>query len=70
MKSRIEIEQVPVKPFPKLMKCTTDNTVIFFSDHGVGIVVYAENQDCIGEDSDEWIMDGFVDFDGQIVLSN
>ena len=78
MKSRIEIEQVPVKPFPKLMVEKPEagtGAVVLFTAPKVGTVVYAGYDDEeppyeTGEHGTSWIMDCFKDFEGTVILSN
>ena len=52
--------------YPKLM--ISEDLVILFNDYEVGFVVNNTNLYKIGHFSEDWDMDEFEDFHGQIVL--
>ena len=55
------------KPFPKLMVCRT--IIVLFLAPKCGICVHpSENSNYILEN--DWAMDSFTDFDGEVTLSN
>jgi hypothetical protein len=61
------------KPFPKLMISSLGHTkddVVFFQREGCGQKVYGSYGHPIGFYCEYWGMHTFVDFDGEIILSN
>jgi len=72
MKSNLK--NIKTKPFPKLMQIGTDSpnngAVVLFKHNGIGTVVHGAGKHRLGDDSEDWYMGGFKDFDGTVELSN
>lgn len=68
MKSRIE-DQPKKVDFPKLM-ISEDGLVVLFHEDKCGVVVYSRDGFHIGNYSEEWDMDEFSYFEGELTLSN
>ena len=66
-----EIKKSNNKPFPKLMKHCSNKLIVLFRDDGIGFVVNdSDKKHPIGYYSNLWVTSNFIDFDGQIILSN
>lgn len=64
-------EKKVVNQFPKLM-FTDEGYVVYFTDESCGICLQKPPHcvDIIGGYSEIWVMDGFKDFNGEVILSN
>ena len=56
-------------PFPKLMVSNKGN-IVLFCEPKKGTVVYAQYKTVTGEWSDTWAMSEFIDYEGEVRLSN
>lgn len=59
------------KPFPKLMKFTEHNTIVFLEKHSCGMIINADGfyQGCVGY-ATNFPMELLVDFNEPITLQN
>ncbi len=58
------------KPFPKLMKSTYDNAIVFFEKENCGTYLSSKNINRIGTHIEDFCMDVFVDFNDTLTLQN
>jgi hypothetical protein len=59
------------KPFPKLMKRTTDDSIFYFFKPRVGLPLTGTNPECFSDKwASSWIMDFFTDYNEPITLQN
>ena len=73
MKSIRRDSAVESYPYPKLMITEDKRIVVLFDNHGEGTVLHSSNPEDgwnIGEYNDVWDMSKFVNFNGEILLSN
>lgn len=72
MKSKIIENKPTTKAFPKLMKSSYNNTIVLFISEKTGMAVYAVEGtgNSLGEISKHWCPENFVDFQGDVLLSN
>lgn len=69
IKSNQEIKKE--KSFPKLMQSKESGNVILFTEKEKGILVFeGDTYYGLGHFSKSWNMDNFIDFEGNIILSN
>lgn len=64
-----ETKKPTLKLFPRLMRNDKNGWVILMAKWGKGTVVYGQD-DMIGHYSENWAIDDFSDYDGQITIKN
>jgi len=55
--------------FPKLMISCSGN-IVLFKKWEEGVIISSENEESIGRSYNNFDMSSFVDFNGEIILSN
>ncbi len=74
MKSKVVATEPEFHPYPKLMVGVDkriDGMVVLFQKERIGTVIHASKTEyALGFITHLWNMDGFVDFDGNVCLSN
>ena len=69
IKSKVSGEAESKYDYPKLMK-SARGLIVLFSKHAVGTVVLPDKFHNCGEFRDDWFISDFVDFKGEVTLSN
>lgn len=70
MKSTKEDKEKEESKYPKMGITHTDMVVLFWSETQ-GVVIHSgQSARYVGEYFDEWIMSGFTDYHGKIILEN
>ena len=69
---KIQINELETKaPFPRLMKSKDYNTIVLFHDIKKGLILYSEiKTDEVGEYHENWNMEEFENYHGEIIISN
>lgn len=67
MKSTVNVEGP--KPFPKLMRHTTNDHVVLFTDKTTGTVLHGGQYAKIGQHSKEWLPCHFEDIHGPVTIT-
>jgi hypothetical protein len=69
VKVSLSIALGTIKDFPKLMRAS-DGLIVLFTKEKCGIVVNAGNGHRFSDFEDDWAMDCFKDYEGEITLKN
>jgi hypothetical protein len=57
--------------FPKLMTNVVTGTIVLFETEGKGVALVGDAySECLGDFSENWNMDHFTDYYGQITIEN
>ena len=71
MRSIAHTQTTKNKTYPKLMISTKTDTIVLMVRHSEGFIVHDNHSvKPIGDYSETWIMNNFVDYNGVVELSN